>query len=328
MGTAQSSQNRTEAISTAPVGKIEERANAPEFFADTPVKSSSSTGRSNGGSSFWSMDFFGTAQIQYAKVLFCGKDHFPSGFVYTKQALQSHSNIVVAQCDAADLGTEIEDAHVIVPLMTKITRELIEKAPYLSLIMQFGVGLEGVDVEAATDNGVAVASIPSDQVGNAQSCAEHAIFLCLSLLRQTKVMEKSLMDGRLGVPTGRTILNSSVLILGFGGLGKELAKRLFAFNPRRIVAVKRVPWVGPPPQRIDEIGTVSDLPRLLKDVDIVFICCSQNKSNLGIVNKSFVDAINKQAIIVNIARVNSCDICVDKCFMLSALTFAGRLVEL
>ena len=46
--------------------------------------------------------------------------------------------------------------HLQVPLMSKIDRSIIEKAPFLNLIMQFGVGLEGVDIEAATELGIAV----------------------------------------------------------------------------------------------------------------------------------------------------------------------------
>jgi phosphoglycerate dehydrogenase-like enzyme len=310
MGTAQSSAQKAVEKSATSSGDslslaFERTAvveKSREFFADSPVKSSSAVAGA-ASNSFWNIDLFGLSQSHYAKVLFCGRDHFPSGFIYTKEALQNHTNIVVAQCDTTELATEIEDAHVVVPLMTKISRDLISKAPYLNLIMQFGVDLDGVDIDAATEAGVAVASIPSDQVGNAQSCAEHAIFLCLSLLRRTKVMEMSIVEGRLGVPVGRTIMGSSVMIFGFGGLGKELARRLFPFNPRKLVAVKRIPWIGLPPQKIDEVGTLRDLPRLLEGVDIVFICCSHNQSNLGVVNKSFIDLLNKHAIIVNIARV-------------------------
>ena len=48
--------------------------------------------------------------------------------------------------------------------------------------MQYGVGLEGIDVDCATKSGVWVCKIPSEGTGNAQSCAEHAIYLALSLL--------------------------------------------------------------------------------------------------------------------------------------------------
>lgn len=90
--------------------------------------------------------------------------------------------------------------------------------------------------------------IPSDQVGNAQSCAEHAIFLCLSILRQyTRLLEAvrpiqpiltpkphadvnqnprtpiaQVQLGALGSPTGRTIAESSIMIYGFGNLGKQV----------------------------------------------------------------------------------------------------------
>ena len=72
---------------------------------------------------------------------------------------------------------------------------------------------EGVDIDAATEQGVAVANIPSDAVGNAQSCAEHAIFLCLSLLRHVKVLPQMIEKRKLGCPTGKTILDSSVLYI-------------------------------------------------------------------------------------------------------------------
>ena len=148
------------------------------------------------------------------------------------------------QCREHEIEEEITDTHVLVPLMCKIDRGLLEKAPYLNLIQQFGVAVDGVDVETASELGICVANIPSDSVGNAQACAEHAIFLCLAVLRNLPSLNECTRKGYLGTPIGKTIMDSSIMIYGFGNIGKQLAQRLFAFSPKRIVAIKRLPWVG------------------------------------------------------------------------------------
>ncbi len=73
---------------------------------------------------------------------------------------------------------------VIVPYGAQIDRTVIEHGRF-GLIQQFGVGLETVDIEAATDRGVWVARVASAQTGNAESVAEHALLLMLALSRKT-----------------------------------------------------------------------------------------------------------------------------------------------
>ena len=114
-------------------------------------------------------------------------------------------NVATVQCTREDLHKEIVDADVVLPLMCKMGTEELKLARNLRMIMQFGVGLEGVDVASATKSNVWVCKIPSEGTGNAQSCAEHAIFLCLALLRDVTEMRKSVEQGRLGIPMGRTL---------------------------------------------------------------------------------------------------------------------------
>ena len=162
------------------------------------------------------------------KVLFCG-EHMRAGFEFTKEILAPEQGISVSVCSRDRLPEEILDAEVVVPLMSRLSRDLITSARRLKLIMQFGVGLEGVDLQAASELGVPVANIPSMSSGNAQSCAEHAIFLAISLLRDVHGMQRSLHSGGLGTPTGRTLFGSTVLIYGFGDLGRCLSTRYSAF---------------------------------------------------------------------------------------------------
>ena len=113
----------------------------PDSFFDSPVKVPS-TPTTNQTKSFWER-MLSSPTNSYVKVLFCGRDHFPSAFIYTSEELKGRKEVMVCQCDSCELDTQIQDAHVVIPLMTKITGNLIQNAPYLNLIMQFGVGLEG-----------------------------------------------------------------------------------------------------------------------------------------------------------------------------------------
>ena len=136
-------------------------------------------------------------------IVICGKGNFLSSYLYTKDALKVHENVRVIQSDDDDV---IASADVIIPFMKRIDGPLIERSQNLKMVMQYGVGLEGVDIATATERGIWVCLIPGADVGNAQSCAEQAVYLALSVLRDQKEMARSLLTNRIGWPTGRTIM--------------------------------------------------------------------------------------------------------------------------
>ena len=80
----------------------------------------------------------------------------------------------------------------------------------------------------ATSRGIHVSNIPSEGTGNALSCAEMAIYLTLACLRSAPSMADSIQHGRVGVPLGKTLFGKRVLIVGFGGIAKELVPRYVA----------------------------------------------------------------------------------------------------
>ena len=103
------------------------------------------------------------------KVVFCGKGDFMGGYLYTAEYLKKYDFIKVIQCENKSLVHDLEDADVVVPYMGKITEHVISSASRLKLIMQFGAGLEGVDIKAASKYDVRVARIPSSICENATS---------------------------------------------------------------------------------------------------------------------------------------------------------------
>ncbi|KDP31626.1 hypothetical protein JCGZ_14851 [Jatropha curcas] len=249
------------------------------------------------------------------KVLFCGP-HFPASHIYTKEYLQSYPFIQVDVAQISDVPDVIGNYHICVSKTVRLDSTVISRASQMKLIMQFGVGLDGIDIDAATRLGIKVARIPGVNTGNAASCAEMAIYLMLGLLRKQNEMQVSIKQKKLGEPIGQTLLGKTVFILGFGNIGIELAKRLRPFGVK-IIATKRS-WTsnlqvpnqpngvpiesGVNDDLVDERGSQGDIYEFAGKADIVVCCLLMNKDTAGIVNKLFISSMRKGALLVNIAR--------------------------
>ncbi|KAI3846145.1 hypothetical protein MKW92_033271 [Papaver armeniacum] len=252
------------------------------------------------------------------RVLFCGP-YFPASHNYTREYLQKYPFIQVDDVPLDDVPNVIDKYHICVVKNRRIDSNDIARATQMKLIMQFGVGLEGVDVKAATDCGIKVARIPGNVTGNSASCAEMAIYLMLGLLRQQKEMENVVKQKRLGEPAADTLFGKTVFIMGFGNIGIDLAKRLRPFGVK-ILATKRSwqvksqdsslsngsPALGTEHDDIgclvDKKGGPEDLYDFAQEADIVVTCLLMNSETAGIVDKKFVSAMKKGALLVNIAR--------------------------
>ncbi|POO00165.1 Erythronate-4-phosphate dehydrogenase [Trema orientale] len=215
-----------------------------------------------------------TSQDHITRVLFCGPN-FPASHNYTREYLQNYPSVQVDDVPLDDVPNVIENYHICVVLNKKMDSHLISLAKQMKLIMQFGVGLEGVDIDSATKNGIKVARIPGDVTGNAASCAEMAIYLMLGLLRKQDDMQISIKQRKLGEPAGETLLGKTVFILGFGNIGIDLAKRLRPFGVK-IIATKRS-WTSHSLQcstygddvLVDKKGSHEDIYKFASEADIV-----------------------------------------------------------
>ena len=155
------------------------------------------------------------------KILFCGVT-FVSAVDHLKKLLPEHE---VVNCPNENLISAARDAQVLIPLMAKIDRSVLEVGPPM-LVQQWGVGLEGVDIESATELGVKVCNVPGDTTPNADSTAEHAVFLMMGLSRKIRDCFSSLRNGVCGTPVGQALFGRRALIVGFGKVGQALARKL------------------------------------------------------------------------------------------------------
>ncbi|GAB4844746.1 hypothetical protein Ancab_038136 [Ancistrocladus abbreviatus] len=256
--------------------------------------------------SMGSIEGMGGRTGQVTRVLFCGQQ-FPASHDYTREYLSNYPHIQVDVVPLDDVPTVIGNYHLCVVKMMKLDSDVISRAKQMKLIMQFGVGLEGIDADAATKCGIKVARIPGDDTGNAASCAEMAIYLMLSLLRNQMEMQISVKLGKLGEPLGINLFGKTVFIMGYGNIGFELAKRLKPFGVK-ILATKRS-W-APHPQDlcqtnddlVDEKGSHNDIYKFASIADIIVCCLSLNRETASVINQSFLSSMKKGAYLVNIAR--------------------------
>jgi len=118
-------------------------------------------------------------------------------------------------------------------------------------------------------------------------------------------MDNAVNQKDLGSPTGETIFGKTVLILGFGAIGVEIAKRLKPFGVK-ILATKRNWSLGSLSCDIeglvDKKGGPEDMYELAGEADIVITCLLQTSETVGIVDNMFLSVMKKGSYLVNIAR--------------------------
>ncbi len=233
------------------------------------------------------------------KILFAAPENAWGGFLGLLRA-----EIPEHQCEATG-GFKVDDlkgVDVLIPTMCRITGDMLAQSDRLQLIQQCGSGLEGVDIEAARARDIMVANVPTDISGNADSVAELGIYFMIGLSRNVRQMATSLSEQRMGEPQGKALGGQTIGIIGLGGIGRALIKRLKPFGVR-LVGIKRedretaknelgLEWVGGP----------EDLKELLAISDHVVLALPVTTESKNIINGDAFSAMKKEAFLINLSR--------------------------
>jgi phosphoglycerate dehydrogenase-like enzyme len=213
-------------------------------------------------------------------------------------ALPEHEAIA---CAPAEVAAHIADVDIVTPFMTRIDAALLERSK-AGLVQQIGVGLEGVDIEAATRLGIWVARVPSVGSGNAESVAEHAILLMLALSRRLPQARHALDEQRWFEPRGQALQGKHACIVGLGGIGAAVAVRLRAFG-MHLTAVRERPEQGAPPETgITHVYGPADMHTVLGACDYVVLCVRYEPRNHHMIDGGALRAMKPGAFLVNVAR--------------------------
>ena len=205
-------------------------------------------------------------------------------------------SIVLTTTD--NLNAEMADADaLVVRSATKVTAELLELAPKLRAVGRAGVGVDNIDLEAATKRGVLVMSTPG---GNAVSVAEHTFALLLALARQMPRLDKAIHEGRWekSSAAGTEVRGKTLGLIGLGRIGSEVAVRAEAFD-MRVLAYD--PFISEAAAREVSVELVP-LDILLAESDFVSLHTALSPATQNLINSSTIAKMKKGARVINAAR--------------------------
>ena len=199
---------------------------------------------------------------------------------------------------AAALPSEIGSADgLVVRSATKVTAALMEAAPRLRVVGRAGVGVDNVDMEAATRRGVLVMNTPG---GNSVSVAEHTFALMLALARAVPQSNASIQAGRWekSSTSGTELRGKTIGLVGFGRVGTEVARRAHGMD-MKVVAYD--PYVTPAAAKEVQVELVT-LEELLKRSDFVSLHTSLSPATEKMINAATLAQMKRGARLINCAR--------------------------
>nr|WP_216852528.1 phosphoglycerate dehydrogenase [Curtobacterium sp. VKM Ac-2852] len=200
--------------------------------------------------------------------------------------------------DRPALLAALSDAHaVLVRSATKIDAEAIAAAPSLKVVARAGVGLDNVDIKAATTAGVMVVNAPTS---NIISAAELTVGHILSLARHIPAAHASLAAGawKRSSYTGVELYEKTVGIIGLGRIGALITQRLQAFG---VTVIAYDPYVTT--ARAQQLGVeLVSLDDLLRRADFTTIHMPRTPETLGMISDAQFALMKPTAFVVNVAR--------------------------
>lgn len=233
------------------------------------------------------------------KILFAAHEKAWGGFFgLIKTELPQHSFEVSGRCGFESL----KGFDVLIPTMSVVGREQLATADRLQLIQQCGAGLEGVDLPAARELNIRVANVPTEMSGNADSVAELGIYLLLGLARDFRRMALSLASRQTGTPQGRALSGKTVGLIGLGGIGRALARKLMPFGVRLMGIKRHDPQKAKEELGLEWAGTPAEMDVLLGQSDYVVLCLPLTPSNRHMIGRQAFNAMKRGSFLINLSR--------------------------
>jgi D-3-phosphoglycerate dehydrogenase len=210
--------------------------------------------------------------------------------------LREHAEVVEASDMVLLRGALTRSDALIVRSRTQVTPELLDSGPGLRLIGRAGIGVDNIDVPAATDRGILVINAP---LGNVRSTAEHTIALIFALARRLVSADHGVRDGRWKSDyQGTQLLGKRLGIIGAGKVGRQVAEMALAvgldvtaFDPY----LSSETWTS---NGLQQIG----LDELIETSDIVTLHVPLMEETRGLLGQAELARMKPGAFVINCAR--------------------------
>jgi D-3-phosphoglycerate dehydrogenase len=206
--------------------------------------------------------------------------------------------VMVKDSSSPEFATELKTAAgLIVRSATRVDAAMLETAPDLKVVGRAGVGVDNIDVDAASDRGVAVMNAPG---GNTISAAELTMALMLGVARRVTEADRSIREGRWERSTlqGVELRGKTLGVIGAGRIGWEVAQRCRAFGMDVIVYD---PYLAA--DRIEELHPhLVSLDRLIEGADVISLHVPLNAETRGLIGEEALTRMKNGAFVLNVSR--------------------------
>lgn len=188
--------------------------------------------------------------------------------------------------------------------------DVIAACPNLKVLARFGIGVDNIDVEAATRRGIKVVNARGL---NSDSVAEITILMALALFRNLLTLDRTTREGEWRRYSAHIIHNKTYGLVGFGAISQNVVKLLHGFEPARILAYDPFPNQ----EAAQQLGvTLTDLETVLRESDIISLHVPATPETAGMFNGEAFRKMKNTAILINMARGSV----VDEAALYTALT--------
>jgi D-3-phosphoglycerate dehydrogenase len=209
--------------------------------------------------------------------------------------------------ESANVGPECEDADAVIDTYEQVPAEMIEKMTKCKLIIRNGIGVNTIDVDAATKKGIMVANVPTyclDEV------ATHAITLMLASARKVTLLNDSVRSGVWDVKKATPVYslqNKTLGLVGFGKIPRLVKKKSEPFGMNVVIYDPYVTDEQAAEAGVKKVG----IEELIKTSDFISIHCPLTPETRGMFNEAAFKKMKNTAYIINTARgpvINEADL--------------------
>ena len=218
-----------------------------------------------------------------------------SGIDILSQVAQVDQKIGISESDLANIIPEYDA--LMIRSGTQVTGDIINASKRLRIIGRAGVGVDNVDVTAATQKGVLVVNSPG---GNTIAAAEHTIAMMLALSRNIPLANVSTFDGKWERKkfVGNELFKKKLGVVGLGKIGTHVAK---VANAMGMEVIGYDPFVSQ--ERAQQLNVkLSEIDHLFKESDYVTLHLPRTEETENLVNIEILKSMKKSAKLINCAR--------------------------
>src|SRR5881396_253785 len=222
----------------------------------------------------------------------------PKGIDYFKQQPALKVTVLEKRLSEAELLPIVGEVEaMVVRSETRITRKVMEAAPKLRVVGRAGVGVDNVDVDAATQKGIIVMNTPS---GNTISTAELTFSMLLALARKIPQAHASMKAGEWNRKAfqGVELYGKTLGILGMGRIGSEVARRAIAFG-MRVLAYD--PYLTLSRANALQVE-LTELDEIYARADFITVHMPMSDETRGMINAAAFAKMKKGVRVLNCAR--------------------------